>query len=468
MKKTLIKNADWIITMDAKRRRFRNSDILIAGPAIAAIGKNLRENLEIDEVIDAAGMVIVPGFVNTHHHCWQSLVRNIHIANGLRLEPWLKVVYDIFQDITPEVVQAGAYVGLGELLKTGCTTSMDHHYAFPRTTDKKLIDAEIEVAQRLGIRFHPTRGSITIGQAEGSPHVPDTLTGDVDEILADSERLIKKYHDPGRFAMLRIGLAPCWHGLDSKVELLNQTLELARRYGVQCHSHLAESRAEVTACLEKFGCRPAEYVRRLGWLGEDIYYAHCVQLNDEEVKLLAETGTGVAHCPVSNMFLNSGVCRVSDLLESGGRVGLGVDGAASNNASNMMTELRVAYLVHQLTYGQRGPSPEQILEIATVGGAKVLGRDDIGRLEVGMAADMVLLNWNQLQYAGGKNDPVACIVLSGDSKLVDTVLVNGQVVVRKGCLVNIDEMAVSEFVQNAGKELLRKASLRVEGLQQDL
>jgi 8-oxoguanine deaminase len=468
MERVLIKNADWVITMDSGKRRLKNCDILIEGNVIAGIGQDVVNNQQVDKTIEAEGKVVIPGFVNTHHHCWQSLVRNIHIANGLTLEPWLKIVYDIFQEVTPDVVRAGAYVGLGELLKTGCTTSMDHHYVFPRTTTHNLIDAEIEVAQQLGIRFHPTRGSMTIGQSEGSPHVPDSLTGDIDEILADSERLIQKYHDSSKYSMLRIGLAPCWHGLDSKAELMTETLKLARNHGVQCHSHLAESRAEITTSIEKLGCRPVEYLARLGWLGEDIYYAHCVQLNDEEVKLLAETGTGVAHCPASNMFLNSGVCRVPALLEEGGKVGLGVDGAASNNASNMMSEIRLAYLVHQLTWGNRGLTPEQILEISTVGGAKVLGRDDIGYLAPGMSADLVLMDWNQLQYSGGKNDPVACIVLSGDSKMVDTVLVNGKIAVQKGCLINIDEAKVTDWVNRTGKGMLSRAAERQEKLKADI
>lgn len=467
MKKTLIKNADWIITMDSERKRVRNGDILIEGPEIKEIGKGISGRGEYDEVIDASGMVIVPGFVNTHHHCYQSLVRNIHVANGLTLEPWLKVVYEIFKEITPEVVEAGVYAGLGDLLKTGCTTSMDHHYAFPNTASKELIDAEIGAAEKLGIRFHPTRGSMSIPKSKGS-HVPDILVGTVDGILEDSQRLLDKYHDNSRFSMLRMGLAPCWHGFDSEPVLMEESLKLARRYNARLHSHLAESRAEVTNAIEKFGCRPVEYVRRLGWLDEDIYFAHCVQLNDEEVALMAKTGTGVAHCPASNMFLNSGVCRVSDLRAAGGKVGLGVDGAASNNGSNMMTEIRVAYLVHQLAYGNKGPIAEEILEIATVGGAEVLGRDDIGYLAPGMAADMVLMDWDQLQYAGGKNDPVASIVLSGDARMVDTVLVNGEVRVKKGRLTSIDEDSAKDFVNNTGNAMLQRASANVEELIKDL
>ncbi len=467
MKRILIKNADWILTMDDNKSRVRNGDILVEGSAIVSIGQNLELPVPVDEVIDASGKIVIPGFVNTHHHCWQSLVRNIHVANGLKLEPWLAVVYDIFQDITPEVVEAGAYVGLGELLKSGCTTSSDHHYAHPRGVED-LIDSEISVASKLGIRFHPTRGNLTIGKSQGSPHIPDTLTEDVDHILADYERLINKYHDPDKFSMTRIGLAPCWHGLDSTEEILTGTLAMARKHKVQCHSHLAESMGEVEATIAKFGCRPVEYVRRLGWLGEDIYFAHCVQLNDDEVKLLAETGTGIAHCPISNMFLNTGVCRVPDLLESGASIGIGVDGAASNNASNMMSEIRTAYLVHRLTYGQRAPRAEQILEMATVGGARVLGRDDIGIIAPGMAADIVLMDWDQLQYAGGKNDPAACIVMSGDSKMVDTVMVNGDIVVRKGSLAKVDEQEISTRVNQIGNKLLKTASARIPELKMDI
>lgn len=466
MKKILIKNADWIITMDSIKSRLKNSDILIEDNVIVKIGKNLDRDEVFDEIVDATGMIALPGFVNTHHHCFQSLVRNISVANGLHLEPWLVAVYNIFQDITPEVVEAGATAALGELLKTGCTTSQDHHYAFPNNKDEYLIDAEIKSANKLGIRFHPTRGSIS---KDDLTHSQKTLVGDEDDILADSERLIKTYHDPDRFSMLRMGLAPCWHGFDTTERLMKETLQLARKYdGVYCHTHVGESKAEAAACIEKFGCRPIEYVRRLGWLGKDIYFAHGVQFNDEEVKIIAETGTGIAHCPISNMYLNSGVCRVSDLMEAGANVGLAVDGTASNNSSNMMTEIRTAYLVHRLTYGDKAPTAEQILEIATVGGAKVLGRDDIGSLAPNMAADIVLMNWNQLQYAGGCNDPVACIVMSGDSKMVDTVLVNGKVVVRKGNLTTIDEQKETEWVNRVGKDMLKRASIRVEGLNQDI
>ncbi len=467
MKRLLIKNADWILTMDAGRRRLKHSDILVEDNVIAKIGSGFESEGPFDEVIDAKGMIALPGFVNTHHHCYQSLVRNITVANGLTLEPWLAVVYEIFQELSPESVDAGIMVSLGELLKTGCTTSMDHHYPFPVKTSRELIDAEIKAASRLGIRFHPTRGSMSKGKSKGT-HVPEALVQNAEEILEDSERLIKTYHDPKKYSMLRIGLAPCWHGFDSLPEVMEKSLEMARRYGVHCHSHLAESKAEIGNSIQKFGCRPVEYVRRLGWIGKDIYFAHCVQLNDEEVELMASTGTGIAHCPVSNMFLNSGVCRVPELIKKGGRVGLGVDGSASSNSSNMMAEIKTCYLMHQLQYGHDGLTAEQVLELATFRGAEVLGRNDIGRLEPGMAADITLMNWNQLQYAGGCNDPAACIVMSGDSRMVDTVIVNGNVVVQSGALLTVNEAEETAKANETGKEMLRRASERVPGLKQDL
>ena len=404
----LLKNADWIITMDSNRRKLYRQDVFIEGKVISKIGEHLEKTIKPDKIIDATGKIILPGFVNTHHHCWQSLVRNLPMVHGLSLVPWLHLMYNIFQDVSPEVVAAGATVALGDLLKTGCTTSIDHHYIHPKQVRENLIDVEIKAAEKLGIRFHPTRGSLSIGQAQSpDSHVPDTLVETMDDIMIDSERLINTYHDTERFAMVQIGLAPCYYGLDSTADLMSETLKMARHHGIRCHSHLAEGKTETAYAIEKLGCRPLEYVEKLGWLGEDISYAHGIHFNDEELKLIAETGTGIAHCPTCNMFVSSGVCRVPDLLELGATVGLGVDGTASSTSSNMMTEIRVAYLVHQLTYGGRGPSPEQVLEIATRGGAKILGRDDIGHLAEGMAADLAMMDWSRLQYAGGKNDPVA-------------------------------------------------------------
>lgn len=464
MKKLLVKNADWILTMDSAKRRFRHGDILVEGNRIAAVGERL--GVQADEVLDASGMVIIPGMVNTHHHCFQSLVRNIHVANGLRLEPWLAAVYDIFRELDEEAVYHSAVCGLGDLLKTGCTTSNDHHYAHPRG-QKALIDVTIRAASALGIRFQPTRGSLTVGKSQGSPHVPDDMVETTDAIMEDCERLVRKYHDASRFSMCRVDAAPCWPEFETP-EILRATADFVRKYGINCHSHLAESKGEFAYCREKFGCTPVEFADRYGWLGERFYYAHCVQLTDSDVRRLAASGTGVAHCPNSNMFLNSGVARIPELRRLGARVGIGVDGAASNNSSNMMTEIRNTYLVHQLTWGAEGLTAEEVLELATVGGARVLGRDDIGFLAPDMAADFVLMNWNQFPYAGGRNDPAASIVLSGDARMVDTVFVNGEMTVSKGKLTRIDEACENRLIHQAGKGILTRAALREERLKIDL
>ncbi len=466
MKRTLIQNADWVLTMNDERTRLRNADVLIEGKKILAVGQNLTPDRPADEVIDAKGCIVLPGFVNTHHHTFQSLVRNIHVANGLKLEPWLWVVYQVFEDINPEVARAGTMIGLGELLKTGCTTSQDHFYAHPKG-QKELIDAQILAAEELGIRFHPTRGSLSVGKSSGSPHVPDTLVETTEELMLDSERLIQKWHDNSEFSMCRVGIAPCWPEFETR-EVMVASRDLARKHGVQLHSHLAESVGEREFCLEKYGCTPVQFVQELGWLGEDVYFAHCVQLDDNDVKIMAETKTGISHCPNSNMFLNSGVCRVPDVLEHGGRVSLGVDGAASNNASNMMTEIRNSYVANQLKWGKRGPTADDILYIATRGGAAVLGRNDIGCLAPGMAADIVVMNWNQFQFAGGKNDPASTIVLSADSKIVDKVFVNGRMVVDGGTLTTIDEEAVMNESNRVGKSLLERSCARVPELRRDL
>jgi cytosine/adenosine deaminase-related metal-dependent hydrolase len=468
-KKILIRNADWIITMDSDRRRLKNADILISGKEIVEIGSNLSSE-GVQEVINAKGKVIIPGLVNTHHHCWQSLARNISVCNNITLEPWLDVIYEISNHITPEVMEVSTYVALGDLLKTGCTTSNDLHFAFPRDKEFKneFIDREIFAADRLGMRFHPTRGSMTLGMSQGSD-IPDNLAEDEDDVLQDSERLFKQYHDMDRFSMCRVGVSPDWHGLDSTERVQLESLELARKYGGFYHSHLSESRQEIIDTQERYGLRPVEYMQKLGILGEDVYYAHCVQFNDYDLEVFAQTGTGVAHCPKSNMFVNNGIARIPELRKLGGSVGLGVDGAAANNDSNMISEMKVSFLAHQQVAHLRGGgmTAEEVLEMATIGGAKVLGRDDIGYLAPGMAADLVLMDWNQMQYAGGLNDPVSSIILSGDARMVDTVLVNGRVVVRKGQLTTVDEKEICDWANEEGKALLSRASEKIEGLKQD-
>ncbi len=461
-KRTLLKNADWIITMDKDRRRIRHGDLLMQGERIQAVAQEIPVEEDM-QVIDARGKVIIPGMVNTHHHCFQSLVRNIHVANELSLMPWLKVVYTIFQYFNPDMVYYGAQVGLGELLKSGCTTSSDHHYIYPSSSREKLLDVTIKSAREIGMRFTATRGSLSLP----SDHIPSSLVESVDEILKDSVRLIQDHHDESRYAMTQIGLAPCWPEFDVPA-LWDESMKLGREYGVHLHSHLAESKDEVAYCLDKFGCRPTEYVADQGWFGENVWFAHCVHLSDSDIKLFSKSRTGISHCPISNMKLSSGACRVPELLAADVPLSIGVDGAASNNGSNMLTEIRVAYLLHQLNYGSKGPDAETILEMATVGGARVLGRDDIGYLAPDMAADLVLIDWNDFSFAGGTHDPVSAIVTSGDSKMVDTVYVNGECVVEKGSLTLVDEEEIVDRSNRLAKRLLKDASVEVPELSKDI
>lgn len=454
----LIKDADWIITLDRKGRRIKNGSILIENNVITRLGTDVTvdQSWEV-EVLNAKGKVVIPGLVNTHHHLYQTLTRNIPATQDIPLFPWLVKLYEIWRELTPEAVRIGSLVGLGELLLTGCTTSTDHHYVFPKGSNG-LIEVQIEAARQLGIRFHPTRGSMSLGRNSGGLP-PEEVVQDEDAILADSENLINKYHDPEKYSMCRLALAPC-SPFSVTNRLMRESIQLARKRRVMVHTHLAETKDEEGFCLEKFGMRPVAYMEELGWLGEDVWFAHAIHLNDEEIQLLGKTGTGVAHCPVSNQKLNSGVCRVKDLLLAGARVGLAVDGSASNDSSNMLGELRSAYLLQKLVLGSEGLTAEECLRLATIGGAKVLGRDDIGYLAPQMAADLVLIDLEKLGFAGGQHDPVAAIVTSGDSHVVDTTIVNGKVVVKGGRLLNVSEEEIVREANEISTGMIGRASVR--------
>lgn len=467
MKYTLYKNADWIITMDDERTRLRHADLLVCDKEIKAIGKDLEAeyggSIVFDEVVDATGRVLVPGFVNTHHHTWQSLIRNIKATQGKALEGWLTVMYEVYKDLSQEVSRAGVYASLGDCLKSGCTTSNDLWYPHPVGV-KGLVDAEVEAAREIGIRFHPVRSYHSVVSDVVPPEVVDTMEG----VIEDADRLVKKYHDRSRFSMCQVGIGPSIAQYETE-EIIRATIDFAEKNDIMVHGHLAESKFETEFTIETFGCRPAEWFRRKGLLGDRFYYAHCIHLDDNDIKLMAETNTGVASCPISNMYLSSGSCRVSDLMRAGvKRIGLGVDGAASSNSSNMMEEMRVSYLLNRLSWGEKSCSAEDILYMATRGGARNLGREDIGYLAPGMAADITMINWSQLQYAGGCNDPVDCIVISGDARMVDSVMVNGEFAVRNGHLTKVDEEEKRQYTNMVGRELLTKASARIPSLKADL
>jgi 8-oxoguanine deaminase len=455
--KLLIKNAQWIISLDDEGTRYQNADLLIEGNVIKAIGKKLEVDYDTP-VIDATGKVVIPGMVNTHHHFYQTLTRAIPSTQEIELFDWLTQLYEIWRELDEESVYFGSLVAMGELLKTGCTTSTDHHYVFPRGKSTELIDIQIKAAKELGMRFHPTRGSMSLSKKDGGLP-PDDVVQTEEEILEDSERLIKLYHDPNPYAMCRIALAPC-SPFSVTGRLMEETAVLARKYGVLCHTHLAETKDEEDFCLEKFGMRPFEYMKSLGWSGKDIWFAHSIHLTDDEIKEIGETRSGVAHCPVSNLKLSSGIARIKDLIDAGARVGLAVDGSASNDSSNMWAELKTAYLLQKYTLGQKGLSAEETLRMACRGGAEVLGRTDIGYLAPGMAADLVIIDFTDIGFAGSQHDPVAAIVTCGDSQVVDTTIVNGKVVVRGGKLLAFNEDYIvananrvsAQMVATAGKK----------------
>jgi 8-oxoguanine deaminase len=445
----LLKNLSQAVTFNDKDEILKEVDILVDGRKIKSIGRNLPVE-EGTEVIDCTGLLALPGFVNTHHHLYQTLFRGIQEVQEMPLFPWLTGLYEFWKHITPEAVYYGSLVGFSELLRTGCTTSMDHHYVFPKNQPNTLIDEQIRAASEIGIRFHATRGSMSRGKSEGGLP-PDSVVQSSDEILEDSERLIDKYHDNSKFAMHRIALAPCSPFSVTK-ELMIESRELARKKGVMLHTHLAETKDEEQFCLDMYGRRPVELMVDLGWTGPDVWFAHVIHLNSEEMKMLK--GSGVAHCPSSNMKLSSGICPTNDLIKAGVKLSIAVDGSASNDGSNMWEEIRRAYLLNHLKYGYDGLNAYEILKLATRGGAEVLGRDDIGILKEDMAADIVLFDLNDVAYAGC-HDPLVGLVTCGNTSLVKMTIVNGKIVVKDGNLLTMDTEKIRLEAHKIASDLVR-------------
>ncbi|HWI62689.1 MAG TPA: 8-oxoguanine deaminase [Symbiobacteriaceae bacterium] len=455
MSSILIKNARNIITMDDARTRIPGGSIYMEGPEIKAVGRDL--DIQADLVFDARNKVVIPGMVNCHHHLNQVLTRNVPLAQDKELFPWLVTLYEVWQHLQPGDLHNGALAGLGELLKTGCTTAADHFYAFPRES-RNLLDEEIQAAVELGLRFHPTRGSMSRGKSKGGLP-PDELTQTEDEILADTRRAIEAHHRPERFGMVRVGVAPC-SPFSVTTDLMREAAVLARSYGVRLHTHLAETFDEEEYCRNMYGMRPLEYMESVGWIGPDVWYAHGIHFSDDEIARIGAAKAGVCHCPVSNMKLSSGTCRVPALLKAGAPVGLGVDGSASADSSNMLFEARVGYLLHKHAHGPTAVTAEDMLWLATRGGAAVLGRDDIGSIEVGKAADLVLIDVEQVGYVGALHDDVGMLMMTGATQIVDTVIVNGQVVVKEGQLTRVDEREVIRQANASSARLLEAANLR--------
>ena len=462
----LVKNVKHLVTCDGDDRLLDGVDVFIRDGVIAGIGQEAGtlesgtlESGTAEDVIDASNMVMYPGLINTHHHLYQTFSRNLPQVQNMELFPWLKTLYEIWKHVDEDVVCYSALTGMGELLKTGCTTCLDHHYVFPGSAGDGLLDAQFGAADALGIRFHATRGSMDLSVKDGGLP-PDSVVQTVDQILKDSERAVKKFHDKSRYSMHQVALAPC-SPFSVTGTLLKESAQLARELGVRLHTHLAETKDEERFTTERFGMRPLEYMESLGWMGEDVWFAHGIHFTEDELKRLAETGTGVAHCPISNMKLSSGVALVPKMLELGVPLGLAVDGSASNDGSNLLEEMRVAYLLHRLNSSSEAPSGYDILKIATRGSARVLGRDDLGQIAVGMAADFFLVDMNRMELTGAQFDPKSMLCTVGLKGSVDYTVVNGEIVVKEGRLVRVDEERTVEKANLAVKEYMGRSSCSV-------
>lgn len=426
MTSRILKGANTVLTMDGAE--LHNADIRMDDGMITAVGLNL--SAEGAEVTNVSGCIVTPGLVNTHHHLFQTLTRAVPGAQDALLFGWLQQLYPIWARFGPDEMRLSARLGLAELALSGCTTSSDHLYLFPNGS---RLDDTIEAATEVGLRFHATRGAMSIGESAGGLP-PDDLVEREADILEDCLRVIDAFHNPDPGAMVRIAVAPCSPFSVSR-ELMRDAAILARDKGVGLHTHLAENDEDVAYSLEKFGCRPGQYAEDLGWTGSDVWHAHCVKLNSDEIALFARTGTGVAHCPCSNCRLGSGVAPVRAMRDAGVTVGLGVDGSASNDQANLIGEARQAMLLQRVTNGADAMSAREVLEIATLGGAKALGRDDIGRIASGMRADLAVWDVSGIESAGSW-DPAA-LVLAGPRRVRD-LFVEGKPVVAEGRMVTVD------------------------------
>lgn len=451
----LIRNAALVATMDDADTRLPGGSLFIVDNEIRAVGPSESLPDVADEIIDARGMVLLPGLVNTHHHFYQTLTRNLPAVQDAKLFDWLVYHYPIWAGMTPEAIASSTKVAVAELMLSGCTTASDHTYLWPNGA---RIDDQIEAARELGIRFHAGRGSMSVGESKGGLP-PDSVVEDERQILHDTRRVIETYHDPNRFAMLRIAVAPC-SPFSVSPGLMRESIELARSYGVHSHTHLAETRDEEDYCRATFGKTPVELAEDLGWVGGDVWHAHMVHPHQPEIERLGATRTGVAHCPSSNMRLASGIAPLRGLLSAGCRVGLGVDGSASNDGCHLLAEARQAMLLQRVAYGPDAFGAAAALRLATRGGAEVLGRDDIGVLAPGMAADVIGYRVDTLPFAGGAvHDPLAALVFC-QPQTVDLSIINGTVRIRDGELLGVDLSAIVRR-HNDISRLLARGELEV-------
>ena len=453
MPSLLIRNIQTLVTCGDDTPVLHGADLYAEDGVIRAIAPALPHETA-DTVLDGSHFACYPGLVNTHHHLYQVFSRNLAQVQNMELFDWLTTLYEIWKGLDVETVRLSTLTGCGELLKYGCTTCFDHHYVFPAGAGD-LLGAQFAAAEELGIRFHASRGSMDLSRKDGGLP-PDSVVQTVDEILRDSVHAIETYHDPSFGSMRQVALAPCYP-FSVSGELLRQSAILARQYGVRLHTHVAETKDEERYTLEHHHMRPLEYMASLGWTGPDVWYAHGIHFNDGELRELARTGTGVAHCPISNMKLASGVARIPEMLRLGVPVGLAVDGSASNDGSSLLEELRVCFLLHRLHSSADAPSGYDVLKMATRGSARLLGRDDIGQLAVGKCADLFLVDTQRLELTGAMDDPGAVLATVGLRGPVDYTVVGGKVVVKEGRLVNVDEAALAEAAGRCCADYLARA-----------
>jgi len=459
MSSLLVRNAAVLVTMDAHRREISEGGLFIRDGFIEQVGSSADLPESADEILDLTDHLVLPGLINTHHHFYQTLTRAVPAAQDANLFNWLKTLYPIWGRMTPDDIRISTQTALAELALSGCTTASDHLYIFPNGS---RLDDEILAAQQVGLRLHASRGSMSLGESKGGLP-PDQVVEDENFILKDSQRLIETYHDPNPGAMTQVVLAPC-SPFSVTTELMRQSASLAREYGVHLHTHLAETQDEEAFCEAKFGYRPVPYMEIVNWLGEDVWFAHSVHVSAQEIEIYRQTGCGVAHCPTSNMRLASGIAPVLRMLQAGVNVGLGVDGSASNDSSNMLAEVRQAMLLARLNAslggaslsGQDAPAlmtARQALEIATIGSAAVLGRSDLGTLEIGKCADFFAVDLNRLDFAGSLHDPVAALVFCAPLQ-ADYTVVGGNIVIKDGQFVNLDLPKLVAQHNQAAKRLV--------------
>lgn len=451
---TLLQNARCIVTCDDNDSILRGADVLMEDGVISAIGH--LGAVQADEIVDASRLILYPGLINTHHHLYQYFTRNLRHVQNLELFDWLTALYDIWAHLNEDTVRLSSLSGMGELMKYGCTTCFDHHYVFPNGAGD-LLAAQFSAAESLGIRMVSSRGSMSLSRKDGGLP-PDSVVQTTDEILRDSRAAIERYHDASDFSMRQIVLAPC-SPFSVTADLMRESAKLARSYGVRLHTHLCETKDEERFTLSTRGMRPLAYMESVDFVGSDVFYAHGIYFNDEELEFLAKTGTGVAHCPCSNMKLSSGVARIPDMLRLDVPVGLAVDGSASNDASNLMEEMRAAYLMHRLRYGAEAPSGYDLLKMATRGSARLLGRNKLGQIAGGFAADLFAIRYDRLEMAGAERDEANLFGTVGYHLPADAVWVGGRMTVKDGALLSIDEEKTAAQSRAEIERLLKAANV---------